>query len=78
MFDAEEVLAADALVAEAGVPGHEVRILVGTVSSCHGAIGMLVLGGAEVPPPSIFHGAPVAASATPDNPPQTFGKIGTG
>jgi hypothetical protein len=78
MFDAEEVLAADAIVREAGAAGHEVRILVGTVSSCHGAVGMLVLGEAEVPPPSIFSEDPGAAEAKPGEPAQTFGKIGNG
>jgi hypothetical protein len=78
MFDADEVLAADTLVAEAGVSGDEVRILVGTVSSCHGAVGMLVLGRAEVPSPSIFHGEPVPATAVPGSPVRTFGKIGNG
>ncbi len=65
MFDAEDVLAADALVAEAGRSGDEVSILVGTVSSCHGAVGMLSIGRAVVPPPSIFHDTPGAASAVP-------------
>jgi hypothetical protein len=78
MFDAEEVLAADALVTDAGAAGHEVRILVGTISSCHGAIGMLLLGAAEVPPPSIFHEDPGAANAGPGIPAQTLGKSGNG
>ncbi len=78
MFDADEVLAADALVADAGRSGEEVRILVGTVSSCHGAVGMLVLGAAEVPPPSIFHGGTVTAGAVPGSATKTFGKIGNG
>lgn len=78
MFDADEVLAADALVADAGRSGEEVRILVGTVSSCHGAVGMLRLGAAEVPPPSIFHGGPAAAGAVPGPATKTFGKIGNG
>jgi hypothetical protein len=46
MFDADEVLAGDAAVAEAGSAGGEVALLVGTVSSCHGAISMLHLGAA--------------------------------
>jgi hypothetical protein len=78
MFDADEVLAADALVIEAGRHGDEVRILVGTVSSCHGAVGMLVLGEAEVPPPSIFHGDPDTANAVPGSPEQTLGQSGNG
>ena len=44
MFDADEVLAGDAAVAEAGCAGGEVNLLVGTVSSCHGAISLLHLG----------------------------------
>lgn len=78
MFDADEVLAADALVTEAGRRGDEVRILIGTVSSCHGAVGMLVLGEAEVPPPSIFHGDPDTANAVAGSPEQTLGQSGNG
>ncbi len=48
MFDAEEVLAGDRLVAEAGAGRGEVDVLVGTVSACHGAISLLHLG----PPPA--------------------------
>lgn len=44
MFDATEVLAGDAAVAAAGVPGTPVGMLVGTISSCHGAVGLLELG----------------------------------
>ena len=44
MFDAEEVLAGDAAVAAAGEPGTPVGLLVGTISSCHGAVGLLELG----------------------------------
>jgi hypothetical protein len=47
MFDAAEVLAADRLVADAGAAGTEVGILVGTVSSCHGAVGLLALGASD-------------------------------
>ncbi|HLS47793.1 MAG TPA: hypothetical protein VK012_04695 [Gemmatimonadales bacterium] len=57
MFDADEVLAADALVAGAGNQGVPVRILVGTVSSCHGAIGLLELG-EMVAGGSILQGGP--------------------
>lgn len=78
MFDAEEVLAADALVAEAGQSGEEVRILVGTVSSCHGAVGMLALGAAEVPPPPIFHGGAGAGRMAPGGTSETFGEIRNG
>jgi hypothetical protein len=44
MFDATEVLAGDAAVAAAGEPGSPVGMLVGTISSCHGAVGLLELG----------------------------------
>jgi len=44
MFDVAEVLAGDAQVAEAGAALESVDILVGTVSSCHGATSMLRLG----------------------------------
>jgi hypothetical protein len=44
MFDTTEVLAGDRLVAEAGMVGSGVDILVGTVSACHGAVSLLHLG----------------------------------
>lgn len=44
MFDVDEVLAGDAAVVHAGGPGGPVSLLVGTVSSCHGAISLLHLG----------------------------------
>jgi hypothetical protein len=44
MFDVEAVLAGDATVASAGVAGSPVDVLVGTVSSCHGAVNLLHLG----------------------------------
>lgn len=44
MFDADEVLAGDQLVAEAGSRPDEVDVLVGTVSACHGAVSLLHLG----------------------------------
>jgi hypothetical protein len=44
MFDVSEVLAGDAAVAAAGVPGGDVDVLVGTVSSCHGAVSLLHVG----------------------------------
>ena len=44
MFDAAEVLAGDAAVAAAGAAGSAVDVLVGTVSACHGALGVLRLG----------------------------------
>jgi hypothetical protein len=47
MFDVAEVLAGDAAVSSAGGPGSPVDVLVGTVSSCHGAVNLLHLGWAE-------------------------------
>jgi hypothetical protein len=44
MFDVAEVLAGDAAVASAGAAGSEVDVVVGTVSSCHGAVSLLHLG----------------------------------
>ncbi|MBA3259915.1 MAG: hypothetical protein H0T68_10695 [Gemmatimonadales bacterium] len=44
MFDVATVLAGDAVVAEAGAAHRSVDIVVGTVSSCHGAAGLLHLG----------------------------------
>jgi hypothetical protein len=78
MFDVEEVLAADALVTEAGRSGAELRILVGTVSSCHGAVGMLSVGAGEVPRPSILHGGSATDSPAAGPTPRTLGKIGNG
>lgn len=44
MFDVAEVLAGDAAVAEAGGSRSPVDVLVGTISSCHGAVNLLHLG----------------------------------
>ena len=44
MFDVAEVLAGDAAVTAAGSRGNPVDVLVGTVSSCHGAVNLLRLG----------------------------------
>jgi hypothetical protein len=44
MFDVSAVLAGDDLVAKAGRDGSPVNVLVGTVSSCHGAASLLHLG----------------------------------
>jgi len=38
------VLAGDRLVAEAGASGAAAGVLVGTISSCHGAVNLLSLG----------------------------------
>jgi hypothetical protein len=43
-FAVEAVLAGDRLVAEAGASGDPAGVLVGTISSCHGAVNMLSLG----------------------------------
>ena len=44
MFDVAEVLAGNELVASAGAAGAEMDVVVGTVSSCHGAVSLLHLG----------------------------------
>jgi hypothetical protein len=44
MFDVTTVLDGDAAVAAAGAPGTPLNILVGTISSCHGAVNLLHLG----------------------------------
>ena len=44
MFAADSVRAGDRLVEEAGVTGAPAEILVGTISSCHGALNLLMLG----------------------------------
>jgi hypothetical protein len=43
-FAADAVLAGDRLVAEAGASGEPAEVLVGTISSCHGALNLLRLG----------------------------------
>jgi len=43
-FAADAVLAGDRLVAEAGASGEPAAVLVGTISSCHGAVNLLSLG----------------------------------
>jgi hypothetical protein len=44
MFDVAEVLAGNEVVERAGALGSAVDILVGTISSCHGAVNLLHLG----------------------------------
>ncbi|HKG32563.1 MAG TPA: hypothetical protein VKB22_02405 [Gemmatimonadales bacterium] len=44
MFDVAEVVEGDAAVATAGAKGTPIDVLVGTVSSCHGAVNLLHLG----------------------------------
>ncbi len=46
-FAGEAVLAGDRLVAEAGASGAPAEVLVGTISSCHGALNLLSLGGRD-------------------------------
>ena len=43
-FTVDAVLAGDRLVAEAGAPGGPAEVLIGTISSCHGALNLLTLG----------------------------------
>jgi hypothetical protein len=43
-FPVEAVLAGDRLVAETGASGEPAAVLVGTISSCHGAVNLLSLG----------------------------------
>jgi hypothetical protein len=43
-FSVTEVLAGDALVRQAGDAGHAADVLVGTISSCHGAVNLLHVG----------------------------------
>ena len=51
-FSVESVLEGDRIVAAAGSGGSEARVLVGTISSCHGALSMLTIG-----PPPVRHDA---------------------
>jgi hypothetical protein len=44
MFDVESVLAGDGIVARAGQAHRSVDVVVGTVSACHGAAGLLHVG----------------------------------
>jgi hypothetical protein len=44
MFDVAAVLAGDAAVASAGAAGSPIDVLIGTISSCHGAVNLLHLG----------------------------------
>jgi hypothetical protein len=47
MFEVSEVLAGDAVVAEAGAGIAAVDVVVGTISSCHGAVSLLHIGAAR-------------------------------
>lgn len=44
MFDVRAVLSGDNQVADVGTPGTAVDVVVGTISSCHGAVSLLHLG----------------------------------
>jgi hypothetical protein len=44
MFDVGAVLAGDMAVASAGSKASPIDVLVGTISSCHGAVNLLHLG----------------------------------
>lgn len=51
MIDVSEIQRADATVAAVGARGGApARVLVGTVSNCHGALGVLTVGGSPVAP----------------------------
>jgi hypothetical protein len=45
-FPVDEVLAADRLLEASGRSGAPVEVVIGTVSACHGAVGVLALGAA--------------------------------
>jgi hypothetical protein len=57
MIDTRDVVAGDDLVAHAGTAG-SVSVLVGTVSHCHGALGVLRIGGSAARPTSGSDGGP--------------------
>ncbi|HEX2249924.1 MAG TPA: hypothetical protein VHH32_06215 [Gemmatimonadales bacterium] len=50
MFDVSAVLAGDATVASAGSSGSPIDVVVGTISSCHGAVNLLHLGSVVASP----------------------------
>ena len=52
-FAAEAVLAGDRLVAEAGASGEKASVLVGTISSCHGAVNLVSLGAVSRQPSAV-------------------------
>jgi hypothetical protein len=55
MFDVTEVLAGDVTVTEAGRRQTPVNVLVGTISSCHGAVNLLHLGASSREPPDVLY-----------------------
>ena len=46
-FSVDAVLAGDAIVKTAGGSGEPAAVLVGTISSCHGALNLLRIGGVD-------------------------------
>ena len=52
-FAVEAVLAGDRLVAEAGASGEKASVLVGTISSCHGAVNLVSLGAVSRQPSAV-------------------------
>jgi hypothetical protein len=46
-FAVDAVLEGDALVRAAGQSGSAAAVLVGTISSCHGALNLLTIGAVE-------------------------------
>ncbi|HYK83347.1 MAG TPA: hypothetical protein VEU55_09410 [Gemmatimonadales bacterium] len=50
-FAVAAVLAGDAVVRQAGASGEPAAVLVGTISSCHGAVNLLRIGAAPGAPP---------------------------
>ena len=59
-FAVDAVLAGDRLVAAAGAGGAPAEVLIGTVSSCHGALNLLRLGASETPERSIIREEEIA------------------
>jgi hypothetical protein len=54
MFEAEEVLAADRALVDAARAGTPFEAVVGTISSCHGAVNVLAVGAVEEPSPVLY------------------------
>jgi hypothetical protein len=54
MFDADEVLAADRALDEAGREDAAFEAIVGTISSCHGAVNALAVGATGEPSPVLY------------------------
>lgn len=54
MFDADEVLAADRALDDAGRVGAAFEAIVGTISSCHGAVSVLAVSASREPSPVLY------------------------